>query len=137
MGIRRALSVFAASSIMAIGTISFASPAMAGYTDCGPRGYACQWNGTGYPNGPVGSFQYGIDDFSWGARDNAESIVNRGYCGSYSKATWYEHPYYGGDSKMLYCPESGLQWRDPDLSNGTDEQPGYFKDKASSARFVN
>lgn len=137
MQIKRAATTVALGSLMTLGTIGLASPAMAGYTDCTPRGYACQWNEQNYPNGPVGSFQNGIDDFSWANRDDAESIVNNGSCGSYSIARWYEHPYYGGSSRSLYCLESGMQSRDPNLWNGTDAQNTSFANMASSARFVN
>lgn len=123
-------------SAVTLGLAGITSPAQAGYTDCQPRGYACMWQGNTYPGNPNASFEYEIRYLS-GSNDEVSSIVNNGYCGSFSIARYYIDYQFAGASFAMYCPESGLQSRDPYLTNGTNATSANWDNKISSARFVN
>lgn len=120
-----AIGILAAAGLVLVG----AGPASAAYTDCS-SGYACMWTGNSYPGSPNASFQ------SWIALNDSankiNSIVNNG---NNSIAHFYDRADRTGANIALNNPARGGQWRDPNLSNGTDATTDPWNNRISSAQF--
>ncbi|QAY63225.1 hypothetical protein ET495_08190 [Xylanimonas allomyrinae] len=66
------------------------------------------------------------------SRNKINSIVNNG---TKKMAYFYDNLDYSGAVVFLGNPVIGGQWRDPNLSNGTDATPIAFANRIESARF--
>lgn len=133
MQAKRIASSLALSSIAAVGFIALAGPASAAYTDC-PSGDGCLWVGTSYPGGPNAYFGGSVVLSS--SNNKGQSIVNNGVHVEPDTVYWYDASDYTGSHITLVDPAvSGGQWRDPDLSNGTNATSTNWANKISSARF--
>lgn len=87
--------------------------------------------GTG---GPDASFLVSLPYMNK-SNDKVNSVVNRGYT---SRARFYEGANYSGLYITLNREGNliGEQWRDPNLSNGTDATTANWANRISSGKFV-
>lgn len=114
---------------IAAGLAFAATPAHAAYTDCA-TGYSCLWQATSYSGSPNSSFSQSVVLTS--SANKINSIVNNG---TKKYAYFYDTNAFGGSVVYLGNPVIGGQWRDPNLSNGTEATPIAFSNRIESARF--
>ncbi len=94
------------------------------------------WENNSWPNDPQAWFLNNMSLYLRPLNDDVSSVVNHGYCqGTGSSVRFYEHSSYNGSSFVMYCLESGLQMRDPNLSNGTNATSVNWDNRISSATF--
>lgn len=115
--------------VAAAGIVLITAPAQAAYTDCA-SGYACMWQATSYSGTPNSSFSQSVNLSA--SRNKINSIVNNG---TKKMAYFYDNLDFSGAVVFLGNPVIGGQWRDPNLSNGTDATPIAFANRIESARF--
>ena len=132
---RRSIQAVLIAGVTVAG-VAIGSPAHADWTSCSTS-YGCAWQDSSWPGGPNSYFQYNVSYNYSSFNNQASSIVNAGYCGSYSTTRFSDNFDYTGDYRDLFCPASGKQSRDPYLANGTNANSANFDNRISSARFVN
>lgn len=107
-----------------------ATPASAGYTDCQYE-WACMWTANNYPGNPNASFKFNVK-----LKDSNNKINSIANNGKSSIARFYDADSAIGKFICLNNPSRGKQWRDPDLSNGTDITKVNWSNRISYAKFV-
>ncbi|WP_454299964.1 peptidase inhibitor family I36 protein [Salana multivorans] len=132
--VRRALASVSLGAILAGGgLVLVASPASAAWSNCSSN-YACMWQGKTYPNSPNASFKTALQELT-SSNNKVNSVVNRG---DTSAVRFYDGANYTGASLLMDREGNwfGFQWRDPDLSNGTDDTSTDWSNRISSGKFV-
>jgi hypothetical protein len=117
---------------MAAAFVGVASPASAAYTDCA-SGNGCMWTSNDYPGSPNASF--GNQVVLSSSNNLINSIVNNGINVAPSTTYFYDRSDFTGAAVTLAAPAAGVQWRDPNLSNGTDLTTTNWANKISSAKY--
>lgn len=131
MKIKRALVSAFTALMLALGLAVVATPAQAAWQDC-DRGSSCLWNSTSYPGSPDASF---VQFVNLTANATIKSVANRG---NTCNARFYEKTNFKGESFFLYHEgrQGGGQWRDPNLSNGTEYTSENWSNRVRSGQFV-